>query len=127
MKIIELKNNKTLLKEYVKLTSSRDKIIIITYVYNGIIIAQEFSFKVKTSGIKSLIKVPTGTLILQGFSTAPPEIVNALSIKGFPSRKASEIAHTVPTLQIITPASAGSFPLGISIPRQEATINFSEP
>lgn len=73
------------------------------------------SFKEKVSGIKSLIKVPIGTRILQGFSTAPPEIVRLRSIKGIPRRNASLIAQTIPTLQIMQPASAGSFALGISI------------
>ena len=79
------------------------------------IFEHEFSFILNTSGIRSLTKVPIGTLIFTGFSTAPPEIVSALSIKGFPSLKASLIAQTVPTLEMIAPASAGSFFVGISV------------
>ena len=79
------------------------------------------------SGIKSLTRVPTGTRILHGFTTAPPEIVSARSMSGMPKRNASLIAHTVPTLLIMHPASAGSFPLGISTPKTADTMNFSEP
>ncbi len=85
------------------------------------------SFTEKTEGIRSLTSVPTGTLMLQGFSTAPPLIVKDRFISGIPFLKASLIAQTVPTLQIIAPESAGSFPLGISTPKQAETINFSAP
>ena len=84
-------------------------------------------FTLNTEPSRSLIKVPTGTRMLQGLSTPPPLIVRARSIRGLPRRKASLIAHTVPTLEMIQPASAGNFALGISTPRQAETMNFSEP
>ena len=84
-------------------------------------------FKLKTSGIRSLTIVPTGTLMFTGLTTAPPLIVRALSTRGRPARKASLIAHTVPTLEITQPASAGSFALGISRPVAADTMNFSAP
>ena len=56
-----------------------------------------------------------------------PILDSMLSISGMPSLKASLMAHTVPTFEIMQPASAGSFPLGISTPRQDSTINFSDP
>ena len=82
---------------------------------------------VTTSEIKSLTRVPTGTLIFFGVSQAPPEIVKPLSIKGLPSLKASEIAQNVPTLLIIQPISAGNPPAGISRPKAETVMHRKKP
>ena len=87
-------------------------------------------FTVSGDTVPSVISftiVPTGTRRFLGSVHPWPETVRGRSIRGFPSRNASEIAHSVATLLITHPTSIGSPLAGISRLRTAFTIVFSLP